>query len=184
MPLTQQAANVIVAGNEMAFSEIKAYIKDILRPMTLYYKERFDCEDGILSDLIRAFKALRIFNPWKVKGLKPGENEVNELRVIPAMKALIPMLIKELPTYRRLCEDLKDPRSDVLQWFKANDKEIPNWFSEAKFAALIQPSSGAAERAFSILLSVQGDNQSQMLHDYLEASMMLRCNRRKNSISK
>jgi hypothetical protein len=46
---------------------------------------------------------------------------------------------------------------------------------------LIQPSSGAAERAFSILLSVQGDNQSQMLHEYLEASMMLRCNRRKNS---
>jgi hypothetical protein len=78
MPLIPSRQPMLFAGNEMAFSEIKAYIKHILKPMTLHYKERFDCEDGILSVLIRAFKALRIFNPWKDKGLKPGENEVNE----------------------------------------------------------------------------------------------------------
>ena len=43
----------------------------------------------------------------------------------------------------------------------------------------VQPSSAAAERAFSFLNSGFNDQQEQSLQDYIEASAMLRYNKNK-----
>ena len=42
--------------------------------------------------------------------------------------------------------------------------------------ALIQPSSGAVERVFSILTNTFGTQQDHSLQDYIEASLMLQYN--------
>ena len=46
------------------------------------------------------------------------------------------------------------------------------------FAYCIQPSSAAAERAFSILNSSFGDRQESSLQDYIECSVLLQYNGR------
>jgi len=43
---------------------------------------------------------------------------------------------------------------------------------------LVQPSSAAVERVFSLLNSGFGDQWEQSLQDYIEASVMLRYNKR------
>ena len=43
---------------------------------------------------------------------------------------------------------------------------------------LVQPSSAAAERVFSLLVTMFGDQQHETLEDYIEAALMLRVNNR------
>ena len=51
------------------------------------------------------------------------------------------------------------------------------WSSAAMQALLVQPSSAAAERAFSLLANSFGDRQQNALEDYVEASVMLHYNK-------
>ena len=46
--------------------------------------------------------------------------------------------------------------------------------------SLLQPSSGAAERVFSVLNNSFGKRQLSTLEDYVEASVMLQYNKRTN----
>ena len=50
--------------------------------------------------------------------------------------------------------------------------------AEAKQVLLVQPSSAAAERAFSLLSAAFSDRQDSALADYLQASVMLQYNKR------
>lgn len=84
----------------------------------------------------------------------------------------------ELPAYQRLAENVEE-EVDILQWFEERKVEIPNWGKYSKVAALIQPSSGASERVFSMLSNLLTQSQSGALQDYIECSLMLRYNNRK-----
>ena len=55
-------------------------------------------------------------------------------------------------------------------------ERIPKWSSACKIALLVQPSSAAAERVFSILSNCFKDQQTHSLEDYIEASVMLQYN--------
>ena len=46
----------------------------------------------------------------------------------------------------------------------------------ARQVLLVQPSSGASERVFSLLKNSFGDRQNSALQDYIEASLMLQYN--------
>ncbi len=59
-------------------------------------------------------------------------------------------LTKELPMY------LAKAEMDVLEWWKFNAENLPNWSSAARKVVLAQPTSGAAERVFSLLNSEKG----------------------------
>ena len=48
---------------------------------------------------------------------------------------------------------------------------------KCKTALLIQPSSAAAERVFSLLNNSFKENQARALEDYIETSIMLQYNR-------
>ena len=90
--------------------------------------------------------------------------------------------MRELPTYISECkqdctineEELGE--NAILGWFRSRIQLLPAFAEAAKVAAIIQPSSAAAERVLSMLKSLQSDNQTSMLHDYQEASLMLRYN--------
>ena len=68
---------------------------------------------------------------------------------------------------------------DRLEWWKNHQFELPNWSRACKTALLIQPSSAAAERVFSLLNNTFKDSQASALEDYIETSLMVQYNGRK-----
>ena len=54
----------------------------------------------------------------------------------------------------------------------------PTGLQQQKKAFLVQPSSAAAERVFSVLNNSFGANQTNSLEDYVEATVMLQYNNR------
>ena len=60
---------------------------------------------------------------------------------------------------------------------EATSNLLPTWATAAKKVLVTQPSSAAAERAFSLLNSTFADNQDNSLKDYIETTIMLRYNK-------
>ena len=61
-------------------------------------------------------------------------------------------------------------------WWKSHNNELPNWTAIYKLFLLVQPSSAAAERVFSVLQSTFSTKQNVSLEDYICTSVMLQCN--------
>ena len=64
--------------------------------------------------------------------------------------------------------------TDTLPWWKATAQDLPCWATAVQKMVLFQPSSAAAKRVFSLLVTMFGDQQHEGLEDYLEAAFMLR----------
>ena len=87
--------------------------------------------------------------------------------------ATIANLKTELPVY--LAMDIS-PQMDALDWWQHNSRALPHWSAAAKKALLVQPSSAAAERAFSLLANSCNDRQQNALEDYVETSIIIQYN--------
>ena len=68
--------------------------------------------------------------------------------------------------------------TDICEWWKSNETVLPNWGGAAKKALLVQPSSAASERVFSLLNNTFGKKQNNSLEDYVESCIMLQYNNR------
>ena len=79
-----------------------------------------------------------------------------------------------LPAELLLHVDLLLPLPDLLPvaWWKSHAMELPKWANAFRLVLLVQPSSAAAEKVFSILQRFTAQQQSSM-EDYLELSVML-----------
>ena len=86
-------------------------------------------------------------------------------------------LKEELPAYLARVADIAQDL-DPLEWWKLNTSSLPNWSLAARKVLLVQPSSAAAERVFSLLKASFGDQQDSSLQDYVETSLMLQYNKR------
>ena len=75
--------------------------------------------------------------------------------------------------YVAAVEDIS-PDIDVLQWWKNHQNDLPRW--SAAFI-LVKPSSAASERVFSLLANSFQCQQSSLLEDYIEVSLMLQYNK-------
>ena len=98
------------------------------------------------------FKAARLFSPHKVETMQPDTSEVDSLTVFPFLNSqeLLAGLKEELPMYVGKCADI-DPQFSVVDWWKCNCSHLPKWSAAARQILLVQPSSAAAERVFSLL---------------------------------
>ena len=87
--------------------------------------------------------------------MNPSAADITSLSVVSFLNNpdIFAGLITELPTYLAKA-DTVDPQTDVLEWWKDNAEDLPNWSCAAKKVVLTQPSSGAAERVFSLLNSL------------------------------
>lgn len=65
-----------------------------------------------------------------------------------------------------------------MPWWEDGSPNLPSWSSAVLKVVLVQPSSAAAERVFSLLVTMFGDQQYDTLEDYVEAALMLRVNDR------
>ena len=86
---------------------------------------------------------------------------------------IINSLKAELPAYLAANEDVViNTEERNVQWWHNHKDQPPHWASAVKNVLLVQPSSAATERVFSILKSSFNDQQGHALVDYLQASVM------------
>ena len=134
-----------------------------------------------LYDTVSAFKAARIMCPATVQWLRPTPATVETLRIFPFLNsdATINGLIRELPQYVAAAEEVViQCEEKKVEWWQLHAERLPNWSSAVKKVLLVQPSSAASERVFSILSASFNDQQDSSLSDYLQASVMLQYNKR------
>ena len=144
-----------------------------------------------LSNSVSVFKTCQLFNPQKINALSPTADSIREAMVsLPlvsqadtdalqadtdALQADTDALQAELPAYMARSADLA-AGFNPLKWWKTAREDLPSWASVASKCLLLQPSSAASERVFSILKRSFGEQQEAALQDYTEASLMLQYN--------
>ena len=169
----------LLGQNRSAYALVK--LKNVIRRMIKYFFERFDLNSGILKMELELFRCLKLLNPENHKHNEYGAEDIEKLCRFTPFQSMRNDLIKELPVMKRLAANFESSH-DILLWFKQRSDEIGTWYEAAKLCALIQPSSGSAERAFSLLEIAQNENQSSSLLDYQETSIMLRYNRQMREV--
>ena len=153
----------------------KSCVKPV-KPVYEYFEEKFT-ED--LAFPLSVFKQACKFDPSKIVDMHPSADDIEDLHIFPFLNSdyIIHKLKCELPKYLAVAEDVA-PTADKKSWWKRNEEVLPNWSSTCKSVLLVQPSSAADERVFSILSNSFTDRQEHSLKDYIETSVMLQYNSR------
>ena len=111
--------------------------------------------------------------------MQPDAAALDSLAVLPFLDtAAITQLKAELPAYLAKATGIS-PELSPLAWWKLNAASLPSWSIATQQVLLIQPSSAASERVFSLLNNSFDRQQYSALQDYIEASLMLQYNCRK-----
>ena len=174
-PNVSAVAKCLAPAVPAAEQQLVTYAKSCVQPGLDYFQHQLQTS---LKVPLAAFKAARLFCPSKVSSIKPSASEVDTLLAFPfLLSAHLADLKGELPAYLAKADGV-DPTFNCLEWWKQNTTSLPAWATAAKKVLVTQPSSAAAERAFSLLNSTFGDNQDNSLKDYIETSVMLRYNKR------
>ncbi len=106
------------------------------------------------KDSLAAFKSARLFHPSKAYVMQPDTAVIDELCSIPFLN--FPPHILPSATLDSLKQELLaraagvDPKFSALEWWRQNADDLSHWSSAAKKLLLLQPSSAAAEKVFSI----------------------------------
>ena len=147
-PNVEAVAKTLSRGSETVKQRLLNHAKTCVQPAHIYYKRQLSSS---LKVPLLAFKAARLFSSKMVNVLKPLAM-IDTLVVFPFLKEKISSLKQELPLYLTKSSEIPDS-TDCLQWWKTNTTELPVWSSAAQLVLLVQPSSAAAERVFSLLNS-------------------------------
>jgi hypothetical protein len=150
---------------------------------------------GELSALVMYFKLARLLHPMKVVGLAPTVATVDSLVLYTATwlsrkgddvadnADRIVALKRELPAYLTACSRISpDSDLDGAECWKSEamaekDTKFPAWAELTREVCLLQPSSAAAERVFSIMRRTFDAGQQTALDDYVETSLMMQYNK-------
>ena len=83
----------------------------------------------------------------------------------------------ELSVYLAKAADVS-PETNTLLWWQNHSTDLPHWLTAVRDVVLVQPSSAAAKRVFSLLKASFGPQQDSALQDYVQSSIMLQYNNR------
>ena len=174
-PNTSQVVNQLTNGEANAVAltqQYTHYAKSCVQPGFDYLQEKFY---GDLNPAVTAFKAARLFCPHQVKDLQPNARDVESISAFPFLSDALDDLKTKLPQY---LANAADTAEDVgaMEWWKRHAIDLPQWSKAASLILLVQPSSAAAERVFS-LLNTFSSCQDSSLEDYIESSIMLQYNK-------
>lgn len=151
------------------------YALSCVQPGLDYYRE---CLAGCMKIPLAAFKAARLFCPFKINEMQPDFADVDNLSVLPFLDSTaIANLKLELPQYIAASEDT-NPTYSPLEFWRNHEISLPAWASAAKKMVLVQPSSAACERVFSLMNNTFNHQQDCSLQDYIETSLMMQYNGR------
>lgn len=145
--------------------------KRSVQPAIEWFLRKFNVD---LRDTLSAFKAAQIMCLVTVQWLRWTPANVEALCQFPFLDSndVINDLITELPNYLAATQDVIMPcKEDKVKWWRQQSDNLPHWSSAVMKVLLVQPSSAAAERVFSILNASFNDSQEQ-------ACVMLQYNNR------
>lgn len=157
--------------------DAKNAAKACVEPAFLYFEKKLS-ENGCMKQQLAYFKAARYLNCGKIHDIVGGAGPtLDEFKAFPGWRdADIAELTTEFPIYLAKSNGLLPENVDVFKFWVENGADLPAWRRAAMHAALVQPSSAAAERIFSILRARLTKRQNNMMQDSVEASVMLRYN--------
>ena len=163
-----------LSSNDSQKQHLLAYGKGCVKPASDYFYRKFDKD---LKVAVSIFKCARYFDPGKFVELKPSCSDIDDLRVIPDLNSDVVLggLKSELPKYMASADGVS-MQLDKLLWWQNHASELPCWSNACRSVLVIQPSSAAAERVFSLLSNNFSDRQTRCLEDYIETSLMLQYN--------
>ena len=161
-------AQKISGGNPALKQQWVDYRKSCVALGLQYFHDKFS---GELHKSVAAFKAARLVWPQKMVEMQPTSQDVDALQAFPFLKGSVLVSLKnEFPTYIAKAADL-DKDADPLQWWKDHSNDLPCWSTAATKILLVQLSSAAAERVFSLLQNSFWSFQDATLADYVQASI-------------
>ena len=147
-PENPGSVNAVAGSSQRREQQLIAYAKACVQPAFIYFNGKFDQD---LKPTLLAFKAARFFSPSKVCEMKSSASDLDSLSKFPFVStSTIDGLKSDLPKYLAASEDVSS-QTDVLEWWKLHEAQLPNWAKACQMVFLVQPSSAAAERVFSIL---------------------------------
>ena len=112
-PNTKSIAEKIAAGKPDVYTHLMTYATQCIQPGYRYFKEKFE---GELGRVVEAFKAARLFSPFKAHEMQPTKGQVDTLAVFPFIdKAILSTLKSELPLYLSTASDVS-PDMEPLDW--------------------------------------------------------------------
>ena len=164
-----------LAGARRNVTEAIQETKAKVQPAINWFRHKFSVD---LHTLLLTFKAARIFRPVTAQAMALTPHKLQCLRAFPFVTEHdIEGLVQELPVYIAAIADVAvtDAKEVVLWW--SRQRSLPSWQSVLKKILLVQPSSAAAERVFSLLSSHFSDQQERALEDNVETALMLSYNR-------
>ena len=129
-----------------------------------------------LGNVVTLFRRARYFDPMTVQGLNLTAENVRSLRIFPFLDSdrTIEALQAELPAYIAAADGTDITEDDKkVRWWSLRQNDLPAWADAVRKVLLIQPSSAASERAFSLLACCLSSTQQSALEDYVESSVML-----------
>ena len=138
----------------------------------------------VVSPTMKVFRAAQLFRLRAVKVSRPTAADVERIRPrdLPFKNTndVIQSLKDELPTYLVKATRLVMPLISFLTPCNGGKTYVSPDLPSRSFAVQkvvpVQPSSAAADRVFSLLVIMFGDQQHDALEDYVEAALMLRVN--------
>ena len=89
-------ATAAESGNPAFEQTLSDYATQCIQPARDYFEEKFDVTNGELSQLVSAFKAARLFSPYKVHEMTPSTAAVDELEAFPFLSDKLENLKKEV----------------------------------------------------------------------------------------
>lgn len=137
-----------------------------------------------LAEPLAIFDSCRLFDPRCIAALAQDADEVERmLKRFPFVTAAtVVVLLAHLAEYtaRAAANPVTlddDGNACIDAWWNDAEVDCPHWFETAKQVMILQPSSAAAERIFSMLKAIMGDQQqARAKEDYQEAAIMTRYN--------
>ena len=172
------AVAIVDADPAQNVAALEQEAKRSVQPAIEWFLRKFNVE---LHDTLSTFKAARIMCPVTVQWLRPTPANVEALRQFPFLDSndVINDLVTEMPKYLAAAQDvIMACEEDRVKWWRQQSDNLPHWSSAVMKVLLVQPSSAAGERVFSILNSSFNDSQEHALVDYLQACVMLQYNNR------
>lgn len=150
-------ARKLCASTCYSETRVKADAKKCIQP-------RFDyCRRHISTNLQQAvalFKAAQLFSPHLVNIMRPTVTSIDELSVIPFFTPqVLSELKEELPLYMSKASAVNESVCP-LEWWRLNSGSQPKCSAELRKVLLVQPSSAAAERVFSLLKASFSDQRN------------------------
>jgi len=157
-----------------------------LQPLVDHFRNRFDGDNCEFNRSVGLFQSASLANPAAFRqqyqlGLPHLQSLVERFIFYKQDPIAVDLLMGEAHLYYADAaefvagDNYSELIDNVQEWWKARVR-LPAWRQFSMRMYLMQPSSASAERVFSVLSGTFKKDQSASLHDYVEATMMLKIN--------